>query len=304
MKPFTCSHCQKSFPRRERLKEHERIHTGEKPFKCHICGKSFSDSGNFSNHKRGHEDASLQKWKRFPKRVTTSLSTKSSSEKLNMGDATSTEVSTGPDSSCSISPSQPLKIVLALQSQLVYCAYAQVAGSLLYVTSKEVNGKLDMNQIDVQHASPMQPQLQVVCEKQDEQFPVHLDSQKEPDSLSQPSIDRTHEAPLCSAANSVSDGSIVSSAKNCESVTNLTDDNLSSFDLVRTAEVLPFSDSFSLPENCQNVVLTPTKFLPSAAFRPLFEDGLQRVESAETEEGDKLVRVLEGNLSLLFLAQC
>lgn len=42
---YQCSTCSKRFKHNHHLKEHERLHTGEKPYTCDKCGKRFSHSG-------------------------------------------------------------------------------------------------------------------------------------------------------------------------------------------------------------------------------------------------------------------
>jgi uncharacterized Zn-finger protein len=53
-RPFSCSECGKDFKRRSNLKQHERVHTGEKPFACPRCDFRYSRKGHLTRHLRAH----------------------------------------------------------------------------------------------------------------------------------------------------------------------------------------------------------------------------------------------------------
>ncbi|XP_076053706.1 uncharacterized protein LOC143032702 [Oratosquilla oratoria] len=54
-RPFECEYCQMNFARASHLKRHRRMHTGEKPFECRLCGKDFSRGDKLKDHLRRHE---------------------------------------------------------------------------------------------------------------------------------------------------------------------------------------------------------------------------------------------------------
>lgn len=51
-RPHPCHFCNKVFPFKSILRNHLRIHTGEKPFACRVCGRTFNHCSNYYKHER------------------------------------------------------------------------------------------------------------------------------------------------------------------------------------------------------------------------------------------------------------
>ncbi|XP_025091950.1 transcriptional activator GLI3-like isoform X5 [Pomacea canaliculata] len=53
-RPYRCVVCQLSFRRSHHLRRHELMHTGEKPFACHLCEKAFTRKQHLDRHVKMH----------------------------------------------------------------------------------------------------------------------------------------------------------------------------------------------------------------------------------------------------------
>ncbi|XP_026998287.1 histone-lysine N-methyltransferase PRDM9-like [Tachysurus fulvidraco] len=53
-RPFPCSQCGKRFARQSHLQAHQTIHTGEKLYSCSQCGKRFNRESTLQQHRRIH----------------------------------------------------------------------------------------------------------------------------------------------------------------------------------------------------------------------------------------------------------
>uniref|UniRef100_A0A182J9Y1 C2H2-type domain-containing protein n=1 Tax=Anopheles atroparvus TaxID=41427 RepID=A0A182J9Y1_ANOAO len=54
--PFKCTHCNRSFGKKESLKRHIMTHTGERPHECTTCGKRFIQLVALQSHARVHNN--------------------------------------------------------------------------------------------------------------------------------------------------------------------------------------------------------------------------------------------------------
>ncbi|XP_071441857.1 zinc finger protein 585A-like [Hetaerina americana] len=53
-KPFVCEHCGKSFYKKQQLRQHSAVHSPTPLFKCAVCGARFNRKGNMMQHQKRH----------------------------------------------------------------------------------------------------------------------------------------------------------------------------------------------------------------------------------------------------------
>uniref|UniRef100_A0A8C0HNE2 Zinc finger protein 408 n=2 Tax=Neoaves TaxID=3078114 RepID=A0A8C0HNE2_9AVES len=53
-RPYACPYCGKDFRQQSNLREHLRLHTGEKPYKCRFCGDAFPKLPELRRHLISH----------------------------------------------------------------------------------------------------------------------------------------------------------------------------------------------------------------------------------------------------------
>ena len=56
---FMCEECGKIFNRADLLRNHKRVHSGDKPFTCEVCGDKFRELGHLRRHMTRHTGLTL-----------------------------------------------------------------------------------------------------------------------------------------------------------------------------------------------------------------------------------------------------
>ena len=64
---MVCQYCPRTFKKRSQLRNHERVHTGEKPYLCNQCGKGFKILSGLRAHEDRHKGLKRYKCTECPK---------------------------------------------------------------------------------------------------------------------------------------------------------------------------------------------------------------------------------------------
>lgn len=56
---YMCEECGKIFNRADLLRNHKRVHSGDKPFTCEVCGDKFREQGHLRRHMTRHTGLDL-----------------------------------------------------------------------------------------------------------------------------------------------------------------------------------------------------------------------------------------------------
>ena len=54
LQAYVCNVCGRDYADSSNLRQHQRLHTGEKPYECQHCGKRFTQKSNCKVHERTH----------------------------------------------------------------------------------------------------------------------------------------------------------------------------------------------------------------------------------------------------------